>query len=166
MSYLGSMRGDYGPRTYRGDPGILGSLWRGIKGAATGFITGGPTGIVTGGIRGLTRGKAPIGKPAPSSIRMPSIGRPYAAPAPTYKPGTRATTPLGMPYIVEGRKRRRMNVGNAKALRRAIRRQTGFVKLARRALKGTGYTIVTRGARRRAGVSVSETGPGSVTVRR
>jgi hypothetical protein len=61
------------------------------------------------------------------------------------------------------RKRRRMNVTNPKALRRAIRRQTGFVKLARRALKGTGYTIVSRGSRRPRTV-VKESGPGSVTV--
>jgi len=49
----------------------------------------------------------------------------------------------------EGRSiRRRINPANPKALRRAIRRQDGFVKLARRALKGSGYTIVTKGSRR------------------
>jgi hypothetical protein len=58
---------------------------------------------------------------------------------------------------------RRMNVGNAKALRRAIRRQTGFVKLARRALQGTGYSIVSKGSRRPKTV-VREHGAGGVIV--
>jgi len=39
---------------------------------------------------------------------------------------------------------RTMNVGNAKALRRSIRREQGFVKLAQRSLKGTGYKIARR----------------------
>ena len=37
-----------------------------------------------------------------------------------------------------------MNVGNAKALRRAIRRTDGFVRLSRSALKNTGYKIVSK----------------------
>lgn len=36
---------------------------------------------------------------------------------------------------------RRMNPANPKALRRAMRRTDGFVKLAKRALKGTGYAV-------------------------
>ena len=59
--------------------------------------------------------------------------------------------------------RKRMNVANPKALRRAIRRQAGFVKLARRALKGSGYTIVSKGSRRPKNI-VKESGPGSVTI--
>lgn len=38
-------------------------------------------------------------------------------------------------------KNRRMNVANPRALRRAMRRTDGFVKLAKRALKGTGYAV-------------------------
>jgi len=41
-------------------------------------------------------------------------------------------------------RRRRMNVGNAKALRRAIRRTDGFVRLSRSALKNTGFKIVSK----------------------
>jgi len=41
-------------------------------------------------------------------------------------------------YLVRNR---RMNVANPRALRRAMRRTDGFVKLAKRALKGTGYAV-------------------------
>lgn len=50
------------------------------------------------------------------------------------------------------RKTPSMNPANPRALRRAIRRQQGFIKLARRALRGTGMTIGRRGAPRRAAV--------------
>jgi hypothetical protein len=64
-----------------------------------------------------------------------------------------------------GPRRRRINPANPKALRRAIRRQAGFVKLAKRALKGTGYTIVSRGSRRTPKrISVRESGPGGVQI--
>jgi hypothetical protein len=63
------------------------------------------------------------------------------------------------------KKRRRMNVANPKALRRAIRREQGFVKLARRALKGTGYRITTTRSARPRTVQVRESGPGNVVVR-
>lgn len=70
----------------------------------------------------------------------------------------------GGTQLVMRKKYRRMNVTNPKALRRAIRRQAGFVKLARKALQGTGYTITSRSSRKRA-VTVSEHGPGSVHIR-
>lgn len=47
------------------------------------------------------------------------------------------------------RKTPTMNPANPRALRRAIRRQTGFVKLARRALRGSGYVIASRGRSRK-----------------
>lgn len=62
-------------------------------------------------------------------------------------------------------KRKRMNVANPKALRRAIRRQAGFVKLARRALKGSGYRIVSAGSRRPS-IKIQESGPGGVVVQK
>ena len=46
-------------------------------------------------------------------------------------------------------KPKRINPANPKALRRAIRRTSGFVKLAKRALKGTGFKIVSSGSRSR-----------------
>ncbi len=42
------------------------------------------------------------------------------------------------------RKRRKMNMGNIKALKRAMRRQDGFVKVAKKALKGSNFVVVSR----------------------
>jgi len=42
------------------------------------------------------------------------------------------------------KRRQRMNVGNVKALKRSIRRTDGFVKLAKDALKNTGFTVVSK----------------------
>ncbi len=62
---------------------------------------------------------------------------------PTIGPVPRFVSPR-LSQQVDGRpRRRRMNVANDKALRRAIRRQAGFVKLAKRALVGTGFKIVS-----------------------
>lgn len=152
MGYLKS-RGDYGPRTYRGDPGLLGGLLGGIGG----FIKGGPTGAVSGALKGL-KGKP---KPKPESVqvtRTPGVGGAIARILPGGQTGYEVVTGRA------GGRRRRMNVTNSRALRRAIRRQAGFVKLARKALAGTGFTIVSRGSRKRP-VSIRESGPGSVIVR-
>lgn len=127
-------------RNFHGDP-FLGSLFKTL-----GRVAGSVVGTVTG---------LPVA-PAISRIfgkrKLPSIpGQAFPAGVP---PGGAILTEAGKKKAmaavaeVEGRKRRRMNVTNAKALRRAIRRQDGFVKLARRALKGSGYTIATRGSRR------------------
>lgn len=51
-----------------------------------------------------------------------------------------AALPGGSPFI-ERKKYRRINPGNVKALRRAMRRQDAFVKLAQSALKGSGYSV-------------------------
>lgn len=44
-------------------------------------------------------------------------------------------------------KNRRMDVANVHALRRAIRRGRGFIKIARKAATMLGYTVVTKGSR-------------------
>lgn len=141
MSYYGM--GDY----YRvGDPGLfssIGSFARKAVGVGVGFATGGPVG-------------------AAATL----LGRPTM----TLGGGTRVTPsaalPGGAPFIQGRRKRRRMNVTNDKALKRAIRRQEGFVKLARKSLKGTGYKIVSASAGRSKPrvVNVREHGPGGVRV--
>lgn len=158
MAYLQSYRGDYlGGR--RGDP-FFGSILKGAIGVVKG--------AVTGGIRSFIRpampqyGTMPVSFPGGLPTFTPGAGgRRGGRRTSPYDPGAPAGMGRGMP------KRRRMNPANAKALRRAIRRTDSFVKLARKALKGTKYTISTRGSSsRRPALSITETGPGNVTVRR
>ena len=80
----------------------------------------------------------------PGSLRLP----PYTAAGPGVLPyaGRGAPgLPSGWHFAKDGSGRvvrnRRMNVANPRALRKAIRRTSGFVKLAKRALKGTGYAV-------------------------
>lgn len=155
---------------FRGDPGLFGSIFRRIKGIATGIVGMSPIGAIA---------KTVIGAIAPRRevSRMPTL-RPVQATMFGQKGPTTPTriSPMGTrgPEVCPAGHHfskttgscvpnRRMNVGNARALRRAIRRQSGFVKLARRALRGSGYSIVSKGAGRRR-VSIKEAGPGSVTV--
>lgn len=173
MAYLSSYQGDY-LRAYRGDPffgGIIRRIGSGIKGAIGGLVRGGPIGALGGAISGISRKPTrPVMRPI--SRLQPQQGFPGGTRVQRV-PGVRGFGERMMPggktgyYVPEEMRprRRRMNVANPKALRRAIRRQSGFVKLARKALKGTGYTIVSRGSRSRPRVSVRESGPGSVTVR-
>ena len=136
MPYLKS-RGDYGPRTYRrsyrGDPGLLSFLGK----AATTALS-----IVPGG--GAVKTALSVGS------KLLGGGKAKAAPQPrTLPPAPRGTeigmTPYGTPYV-KRKKRRRMDYGNIKALRRADRRLDGFVGVARKALKHTNYKVVSRGA--------------------
>ncbi len=173
-------------RSYQGDPGLFSFLKKAAK-VVVGGVLGGPVGAVTAAAGVLAGGSrpravpvaiAPRALPAPTAMAMPAVpvldvGRPMRSMyeqtpgiqgqmqriIPGGRSGYRALTQDGRP------RRRRMNVANAKALRRAIRRQMGFVKLARKALKGTGYTIVSRGSRSRRPVSIKESGAGSVIVR-
>ena len=128
-------------RDFQGDPflgGLIKTAFKGIKGAIGGVFGG----------------------PSPISILPPQLPTPVLPGGTTVrgitvkpKPGVRGAVERLLPggktgYVVEGRRRRRINPANPKALRRAIRRTDGFVKLARRALKGSGYTIVSRSSRR------------------
>lgn len=170
-------------RSYQGDPGFfssIGKIFKKVLPIAVGFATGGPIGAVVAGVGSLAGGR----------VAAPAIGAPGArarggardrfsrVPTATLQtfPGGAPSAALGIPSarqiaqrLVPGGatgfpRRRRMNVANPKALRRAIRRQAGFVKLARKALKGSGYTIVTRGSGRRRPINVREAGSGSVTI--
>lgn len=160
MSYLSGYRGDY-RGGYRGDPGLFGGIFGGIKRIIGGIVRRTPIGTAVGVATDILRRK-----------RAPEQVLPYMPPMPGMRPedirrGPKAVPSRDVRFEGERRKYRRMNVANPKALRRAIRRQAGFVKLARKALRGTGYSIVTRGSRsaRPARVSVRESGPGSVIVR-
>lgn len=168
MPYYGQYRGDYKTYGYaQGDPGFLSSLWKGVKKIAApviGGLIGGPVGAALGsGIGGV--GTPPIvaqSKPTPRlqiqaspfHVRATSYG-PTVPPPPggvmmgrTAIPAVAAQAgcaPSGYHLAKDGSGRfvrnRRMNPANPKALRRAIRRTDGFVKLAKRALKGTGYAV-------------------------
>lgn len=160
MSYY-TGQGDY--YSGKGDPGLFGFLGKAVGTLARvgASAVPGPVGIAA---RGITSKLPSFGRTTPVQATMPRVTPPRitraftsSAPAPvTVNPVTGQVQ----------RKRKRMNVANPKALRRAIRREQGFVKLARRALKGTSYSVVSKSSRRPAPrISVRETGPGSVTVR-
>jgi len=140
-------RGDYRGRGgyARGDPGIFGSLFHGITGAIGGFLTGGPMGAVRGAISGVLRtAQAPIGAtlPPPVTFPMALAPRPQRGNLPQGRAGPVVVVPRGGAWeptevMTPGHglpRRRRMNIGNAKALRRAIRRARGFEKLARKVM--------------------------------
>lgn len=140
---MGYYMGDY----YAGDPGFLSFLGKVAK-TAVGFIPGvGPairTGVeAAGGLikrAGGTRvGKAIIAHPvlsaagaagvagAGAGVMGSRMGTPAAAGMAAARGRMRAVGALG-------RRHRRMRVTNPKALRRAIRRTTGFAKLAMRTI--------------------------------
>ena len=152
----------YGTAAHRGDPGFFGSIGKvvrtaaGIAGGALPFPFNMPgrviAGLGGGGGRGLPA-QLPGGMP---TGMMPGGGGSAGTPKTSV-----SRKMAGLPP-----KRRRMNVTNDKALRRAIRRTDGFVKLAKRALKGTAYTVSRRGASRgRKPTTIIESGPGSVYQR-
>ena len=141
------MTGDY---YRRGDPGLfssIGGLLGRAASGAVGFLGGGPIGAVTG----ITGGS--MGFQLPGQKMK------------TFTPS--AAAPGGVPLFGEtGRKkRRRINPGNAKALKRADKRIDAFVTMSKGALKHTNYKIVSKSAGKSSPrVSISERGPGSVRV--
>jgi len=174
-------QGDY----YVGDPGIFGSLFRGVTrtigGAIGGFLKGGPIGAIGGAIggaasatrasseqaviesgdegsaytpalrakhamavmRGGAGGGAPIrgalaapggmmvGPPLPAGFR---VRRTHLNKATYYRRGggVQNLTPGLVFKGTEFVPNRRMNVANPRALRRAIRRVSGFGKIVKR----------------------------------
>jgi hypothetical protein len=126
--YRGQARGDY--YRMRGDPGIFGLLAGTVLKYGARLLTKVVKPAVAMGTGGIIAGG------------IPKITQALQGPV-TVNPG--AILPGGKPFIEFGGggsgKRRRMNPANAKALRRAIRREQAFIKLARRSLKGTGITI-------------------------
>lgn len=64
-------RGDY----YRGDPGLLGNIFGGIKGAIGGFVKGGPLGAISGAVGGFkTAAQGTALAPLPKLIAPPLPG--------------------------------------------------------------------------------------------
>jgi len=130
-------RGDY----YRGDPGFFSAIGGLVK-KAVGFIPGvgpiasGALGMIGGGATKVAGGggkmavmKGAIGKIGGAIKKHPVLSAAGAAGA---MAGVGALTERAL--TGGGRKRRRMNVYNPRALRRAVRRAHGFAKMARRVL--------------------------------
>ncbi len=151
MSYFG------GSGRLAGDPGFFGAL----KGGLGGFLSGGPLGAVTGAARGFRSTRAAPGVALSIGDRhtahghikdprtgqrsghgiIPGLQRAFGFPPPGG--GGSGIMVVGPDGQIR-RRRRRMNPTNPKALRRAIRRQDAFVKVARGALKNTGFKIVSK----------------------
>lgn len=108
----------------------IGKLFKGAVGGIGGFLTGGPVGAVKGAASGL--GLLPL-NPTVSSIMMPVPEPGIGGAVHRLIPG--GHTGLGR-LKKDGsfteRKRPRMNALNPRALRRALRREAGFLKFARR----------------------------------
>jgi len=119
--YVGDYyQGDY----YQGDNyaagGFLGSIGKFLGGAARAVIGATPLG-------GVVSALVPsFGKPKIAGIAGPRI-----IPTPGFIGAGQRLIPGGASGYMLGR-RRRMNVANTKALRRALRRATGFERLAKR----------------------------------
>ena len=168
MAYLTSYRGDY-LASYRGDPFLHKTIFKVVKGAAGGFLSGGPLGAIRGAAGAFGGGAQQPRYPGGQGRRLARLqgqaGGPRGLPVPGLPGILQRAIPGGRTGFLPGARRRRMNPANPKALRRAIRRQASFVKLARRALKGSGYAITTRGSRRTRPINIRESGPGGVSVR-
>lgn len=143
-------RGDYlrsARRRPRGDPGLFGFIGKavGAVGGLVGSVLPGPAGAIVTKVS-----QAISGKPSAPANQMAAMSLPGGA-TPTaqlttkrsyggglYKSETTTTsyevktTPSGQQVVVARPKRRRIDPTNVKALRRAIRREAGFIKLARR----------------------------------
>jgi hypothetical protein len=135
---------NYGRGSNYAAGGFFGSLVKGI-----GKVAGGILGLSPGGViakRAVNALIPTFSRPTP--FIAPDVGSdvPKDYPGAIKKPGggLERFLPGGASGYILGRKKR-MNVANPKALRRAIRRQRGFIKLAKRALRGTGMSIGTRG---------------------
>lgn len=155
----------YGQGDYYGQGGPFDFVKR-----AVGTVARGAIGFATGGVGGAIAAVAP--RPRLSTISNPTmpIGPTVQIPTPggrSFQIDPMAALPGGNPLfsMVGGKKRRTMNVGNIKALRRAVRRQDGFVRAVRSSLKHTNYTLVTKGSRskgRSRGNVFVETGAGGI----
>jgi len=155
MSYYARPVGDYRTYGYAGDPGWLSSLWRGIKKVAPtiiGAAIGGPAGALIGSglggkmgpatppIRPLAFGGAVIpGTQIGGAVSFPGgttvsvagqLAPPHAGIGPHAPSGFHLDKATGTRWV----RNRRMNVANPRALRRAMRRATGFEKMAKRVI--------------------------------
>lgn len=145
MAYYGGVgdyyRGDY----YYGDPGGIKSLIKRAAGSklVRRFVK--PIAKMIPGV-GTVVGIAGAGATIAGAVRPPA--RP-APPGQIKVPGMRGTIERILPGGETGYyRRRRMNPTNPKALRRALRRVTGFAKLAQRTKRDIGRAATAAGVRR------------------
>ena len=157
MGYYGDFyRKPYGDY-YRGDPGFLSFLGKGLQ--AVGSFVPGVGGLLSAGGAALTKlGTKTVAAPAAAGVATTAIetvksGALKAGAALKAHPVLTAAGAAGLGGIASGvagvatgkllarhaamaggRRRRRMRVTNPKALRRAIRRTQGFAKLAMRTI--------------------------------
>lgn len=163
--YMGDYyRGDY-YRGRRGDPFSLGGILKGVGGVLSNVPGVGliGTGLKTiGGL--LPGGSSPVPTIVPSVVPPTSIvanqasmfGSLFGGTGAQPGPGSVPVKGLGgaISRLLPGgdtgyRKRRRMNVTNPKALRRSIRRISGFGKLVGRVKKAVGRANTAVGNRHR-----------------
>jgi hypothetical protein len=147
-------RGDYYRGRGRGDLfGVLSTVGKGLAG----FLTGGPIGAATALFPQGSGPKSNLPVPmTPPTITLPGgTGINPGAILPGGQPfltSTHGAVPAGYHWAKDGSgkvvRNRSMNPANPRALRRAIRREGAFVALAKRALKGSGYTFKRTGAPR------------------
>lgn len=144
--YMGDYyAGDY--RGGRGDPGFW-SILKKVGGAAVGMIPGlGPASKVVGTVGGAitklpggARAIEVLSRAKSGILKHPVLSGAAAAGAIGAMGAARGRgRPAALPGGAGGGfgRRRRMNVCNPRALRRAIRRAAGFSKLAKRVLRFT-----------------------------
>lgn len=151
-------RGDY----YRGDP-ILGGLIPLVGKVALGFgakLLGKVAPKLPAVATGVAISAAGRAMTGPGPMRIPLPGPFEARPGAIFPGGRRfiARTECPPGFHLDKKfqekcvRNRRMDPANPRALRRAIRREQGFVALAKRTLRGTGITIGRRsfGSKRKA----------------
>jgi len=167
-------RGDYYGDPFLG--GLIKKIGGVVGGVAKGFLGGGPVGAISGGIRGVSQsfgGRPPLATsfagPMPV-LRTPGLKgigqRLIPGGATGYEvalPGGGDGCPKGHHrnksdyFLKSGQfvqagtacvKNRRMNVTNPRALRKAIRRNRGFVKTFRKAASSVGMVTYAKRAPR------------------
>lgn len=153
----------YGQGDYYGQGGILDFAKRAI-----GTVARGAVGFATGGVGGAIAAVVPRAPTSPiaSNPIVPSFTVSGSGGGGGVRVNPTAILPGGVPFLQRvGGRRRRMNAGNIKALRRAVRRQDMFVTAVRSSLKHTNYKLVTKGSgggKKKGGNIFVETGPGGI----
>jgi len=165
--YRGKGRGDYYRGKGRGDPGFWSAIGKGlgVVGAAiaapyTGGATLGLIPSILGGVGGPAQTSTPPFVPNGGGMALqPALRGPGAMnfPMPANfppRPGTTGRQLQDINLLPEAgfrRRRRTMNPGNVKALRRSLRRVSSFGRLCRSARKAIGQAAsavqVRRGTR-------------------